>query len=355
VPLLSSVWIQCGPLRRPRVSGQMPLSRRERPLLLTRYRGDGSKRNGRSALVDIVTNARLRRTLQPSWTKTKGGCQLMLDSGVCPSPPGSSSSLGGAFDQWALMPLASDLGHHWEPGAPAAVRVPLFLGLTGGGPHHAVARAFVGPRARTAYVLLPPSHATAAAFRWTTRPTGESPRGPSACSCPPSPADVRRGRLLVVKVQALDVDSFVAPTVLPWRLRSELIGRTRPRDLRVCHCLLHGHALTPVQLAEFDAHLSSLLGIPRPGSLSQWLGRRPQRCACVRGCRAWADPGSPFCDFCFGETVPQPGCDCPAGCCGVPHVRDLRATTEGQTLLPTDWRTIVSWWAPGSRGLTGLR
>ena len=222
-----------------------------------------------------------------------------------------------------------DSGVDWEAGSPATVGVPPFLGLTGGGSHHAAARAFVGPLSRTAYVMLPPSHPVAAAFRWPLSAAGDGSSHPFVCSCPPSLADVRRGRALVVKVTMIEVDTYVAPGVLPARLRPYLLAQAQFRDLRVCHCLLLGDMNASIPLTEAGAHLSSLLGISRPGP--QWWGewsdrareKRPQRCACVRGCRDWADPGSLFCDFCFGESVPQPRCDCPAGCCGVPQERGL--------------------------------
>ena len=214
-------------------------------------------------------------------------------------------------------------GVDWAPGSPVAVGVPPFLGLSGGGAHHATARAFVGPLSRIVYVMLPPSHPSAAAFRWPLSAAGDGSSHPFVCSCPPSLADVRRGRMLVVKIIMIEVDTYVVPEVLPACLRPHLLGQGQSRDLRVCHCLLPGDMNTPTPRSGTGAYLSALLGVSRPGPQT-WDGlreKRPQRCACVRGCRDWADPGSPFCDFCFGESVPQPRCDCPAGCCGIPQER----------------------------------
>ena len=103
----------------------------------------------------------------------------------------------------------------------------------------------------------------------------------------------------------------------PFWSRSLGGGRTPGSVRRARHCRLvrTSGVLTPL----FDGH-----GCPLSwtGSQSLWAqdwpsGLRPQRCLCPRGCGEWADSGSLFCDFCFGETTPQPSCDCPPGCCGV--------------------------------------
>jgi len=166
-----------------------------------------------------------------------------------------------------MLPSGAELVH-WEAGAPAAVGVPRFLGLTGGGPHHAVAKAFVGPRTRATYVMLRPSHPSAAAFRWPAPGVGDGPGStddylpsPLACSCPPY-SDGRGGRPGEVEVDVVDIDTFLAPEVLPVGLRPLLLGRVQRRVLRTCHCLLPCDVVTPHSFAEAGLHLSTLLGIP---------------------------------------------------------------------------------------------
>ena len=166
-----------------------------------------------------------------------------------------------------LMGTVDEIPVLWEPGSPAAASVPEFLGLSGGGSHHAVARAFVGSRSRGTYVMLRPSHPSAAAFRWP--PSGVEGGSSLACSCPPSPADDRRGRSLEVKVYVVDIDTFLAPRVLPARLRPHLLACVQQRKLRVCHCLLLRDMNTPYPLTEVGAHLSTLLGLPIFGRLSE--------------------------------------------------------------------------------------
>ena len=105
-----SLRTQCGSLRRLWVSGLMPLRRRERPRLLLEHRRDGSNRNGRSALVDIVTNARLSRTLQPSWTKAKGECQLAWTRACALPPRGRLPSSAGLLTRGCSCPWSATRG-----------------------------------------------------------------------------------------------------------------------------------------------------------------------------------------------------------------------------------------------------
>jgi len=149
---------------------------------------------------------------------------------------------------------------HWEAGAPATVGVPRFLGLTGGGAHHAVARAFVGPRRRVTYVLLRPSHPSAAAFRWPPANPEDGILHPRACGCPPNTSDPR-GRPLEVTLDVVDLDTFLAPGTLPVQLRPQLLARVQRRTLRVCQCLLW-FMDTPTLDVEVGVYLSTLLGIP---------------------------------------------------------------------------------------------
>ena len=53
-----------------------------------------------------------------------------------------------------------------------------------------------------------------------------------------------------------------------------------------------------------------------PGHRNGPMERRAMICQCPRGCTrqlAW-DEFAGFCDFCFGETDPQPACDCDESC-----------------------------------------
>jgi len=145
-----------------------------------------------------------------------------------------------------MLPCGAEIVH-WEAGAPAAVGVPPFLGLTGGGPHHAVAKVFVGPRTRVTYVMLRPSHPSAAAFRWPAPGAGDGPESGE------------------VEVDVVDIDTFLVPEVLPVGLRPLLLSRKQRRVLRTCHCLLPCDVATPHSLAEAGLQLSTLLGIPRLG------------------------------------------------------------------------------------------
>jgi len=150
---------------------------------------------------------------------------------------------------------------HWEAGAPAAVEVPRFLGLAGGGPHHAVARAFVRPRRRVTYVLLRPSHPSAAAFRWPPANMEDGVLHPRACGCCPDSTSDPRGRPLEVTLDVVDLDTFLAPGTLPVQLRPQLLARVQRRTLRVCQCLLR-FTDTPTLDVEVGVYLSTLLGIP---------------------------------------------------------------------------------------------
>ena len=169
-----------------------------------------------------------------------------------------------------MLPSGAELVH-WEAGAPAAVGVPRFLGLTGGGPHHAVAKAFVGPRTRVTYVMLRPTHPSAAAFRWPAPGVGEGSGSPTcsllsplACNCPAC-ADGRCGRPGEVEVDVVDIDTFLAPEVLPVGLRPLLLGRVQRCLLRTCHCLLMCDPDSSLASAGAGLHLSSLLSIPIVG------------------------------------------------------------------------------------------
>jgi len=149
---------------------------------------------------------------------------------------------------------------HWEAGAPAAVGVPRFLGLTGGGAHHAVARAFVRPRCRVTYVLLRPCHPSAAAFRWPPANSDDGILHPRACGCQANTSDAC-GRPLEVTLDVVDLDTFLAPGTLPVQLRPQLLARVQRRTLRVCQCLLW-FMDTPTLDVEVGVFLSTLLGIP---------------------------------------------------------------------------------------------
>jgi len=148
----------------------------------------------------------------------------------------------------------------WDAGSPASAGVPQFLGLTGGGPHHAVARAFVGPRRRVTYVLLRPSHPTAAAFRWPPSHPDEGIVRPRGCGCLLNDPDPR-GRPLEVTLDVVDLHTYLAPRILPLRLRPGLLAQLQRRTLRVCQCLLT-FMDAPTLDVEVGVFLSTLLGIP---------------------------------------------------------------------------------------------
>jgi len=156
------------------------------------------------------------------------------------------------------------VGNVWDPGAPAAMCVPPFLGLTGGGPHHAVARAFVRPRRWETYVLLLPCHPSSSAFlwppahpAWTARPRGDD------CDCPLLDPYPRR-RPIEVTVEAVDRHTYLAPRVLPARLRSALQALRQLRTLRACPCLL-----SYMEVPTLDVHVgvfrATLPAGPVPG------------------------------------------------------------------------------------------
>ena len=149
----------------------------------------------------------------------------------------------------------------WDSGSPAAIGVPRFLGRTGGGTHHAVARAFVHPRSRATYVLLRPAHPAAAALRWPLSLADEGSLHPLASCCPDMAVD-RQGRPLTVQVDTVELDTFLVPDLLPAWLRPSLLGRVKRRAFRVCGCLLlPDMGPPPIHLVE-GACSPSLLGIP---------------------------------------------------------------------------------------------
>jgi len=149
---------------------------------------------------------------------------------------------------------------HWEPGSPAVVVVPRLLGLSGGGAHHAVARAFVGPRSRVTYVMLRPSYPSAAAFRWPPTEAADGVLHSEACGRP-SYTGEQCGCPLELGVDVVDLDTYLAPGVLPVWLRPFLASRVQRRALRVCPCLLHRMDTFGPDV-EIGMRLHTLLGIP---------------------------------------------------------------------------------------------
>ena len=126
------------------------------------------------------------------------------------------------------------------------------------------------------------------------------------------------GNVAGLRVRRMTKVSFGASlTGAPFWSRS-LGGEHTPgsvRRARPCRLVGISGVLTPL----FNGRACPL---PWKDSQSLWVQDwpselRPQRCLCPRRCGEWASAGSLLCDFCFGETIPQPPCDCPPGCCGV--------------------------------------
>ena len=150
-------------------------------------------------------------------------------------------------------------GTVWDPGAPAATGVPPFLGLTGGGPHHAVARTFVGPRRLETYVLLLPCHPISSAFLWPqAHPAWTSRLREGDC---PLLDPYPRRRPIDVIVNVVDRHTYLAPRILPAGLRSELQAQRQQRTLRACPCLL-----SYMEVPTLDVHV---------GVFSCYTYRRP--------------------------------------------------------------------------------
>ena len=151
---------------------------------------------------------------------------------------------------------------HWEPGSPTTAGVLRFLGRSGGGAHLAVARAFAGARSRVTYVLLRPSSPGAdAAFRWPSADEAEGVLHSSAVGRLPGSFD-RRCRPMAIGVRVVDLDTYLAPRVLPGWLRPRLDVCLQRRALRVCRCLLLRRMDAPCPNVEIGVRLSSLLGLP---------------------------------------------------------------------------------------------
>jgi len=153
----------------------------------------------------------------------------------------------------------------WDLESPTIVGVLRFLERAGGGAHLSVSRAFAGARSRVTYVLLwPPSAGLHAAFLWPTAATMDDVLHASTVGRPAAWPD-ECCRPMEIGVRVIEIDTYLAPRVLPGWLRPRLLASMQCRVLRVCRCLLMRRMDTPCPYVTLGARLASLLGVPIQG------------------------------------------------------------------------------------------